>query len=328
MLSAAFTSTAPIAATRPAPRRVISLRGRKLQVSKPVIPNLSWNRLEREDAAVNSCKGISAPVPFQETVPSVSRIRVPTGFFVIGPHPLPSPCDEMEVGNLEVDSLRCSVRAAAPGPGAARTGEQQTSFGAAARIVRTRGRALIRQAITCDICGSEKRQTNHWFVAHEQGEELRLAGWNSRNRLKPGTKHLCGQTCLHKLVDEFMAKVVAVRLQPGAVEESVPVDDLQEADASLTSESAFEPRAGLGRGSAVRGSGDAESLQPKLLTRPSSELVAMMGRPVGDLPALPETAPRLASRNWRAEAWDRERQRELRAVDRRSDLSARRRSGS
>jgi hypothetical protein len=70
---------------------------------------------------------------------------------------------------------------------------------------------VIRQAISCDICATEKKQTNHWFVAHEQGGELRVSGWNSRNRLRPGSKHLCGQTCLHKLVDEFMAKAIAVR---------------------------------------------------------------------------------------------------------------------
>jgi len=27
---------------------------------------------------------------------------------------------------------------------------------------------VIRQAISCDICGTEKKQTNHWFVAYDQ----------------------------------------------------------------------------------------------------------------------------------------------------------------
>jgi hypothetical protein len=72
---------------------------------------------------------------------------------------------------------------------------------------------MIRQAISCDICAAEKRQTNHWFVAYEQGGELRVSGWTSRHRLRPDSKHLCGQTCLHKLVDEFMAKSIAKRAQ-------------------------------------------------------------------------------------------------------------------
>jgi len=65
---------------------------------------------------------------------------------------------------------------------------------------------VIRQAISCDICGTEKKQTNHWFVAVRSGRRAAVSGWKSRNRLRPGTKHLCGQTCLHKLVDEFMAQ--------------------------------------------------------------------------------------------------------------------------
>jgi hypothetical protein len=41
---------------------------------------------------------------------------------------------------------------------------------------------------------------------------------------------------------------------------------------------------------------------------------------------LPDEPPRYASRNWRAEAWDREREREMRAGERRRDLAARRRA--
>ncbi len=77
---------------------------------------------------------------------------------------------------------------------------------------------MIRQAISCDICGNEKRQTNHWFVAYDQAGELRISGFNSRNRLKAGTKHLCGQICLHKLVDEFLARTLPERIAPEAAE--------------------------------------------------------------------------------------------------------------
>ncbi len=45
------------------------------------------------------------------------------------------------------------------------------------KTVRTGGDAVIRQAISCDICATEKKQTNHWFVAYEQGGELRVSGW-------------------------------------------------------------------------------------------------------------------------------------------------------
>src|SRR5208283_1631885 len=105
---------------------------------------------------------------------------------------------------------------------------------------------MIRQAISCDICAAEKRQTNHWFVAYEQGGELRVSGWQSRNRLRPGSRHLCGQTCLHKLVDEFMARTLTGRLsQNSAIEVASEIqEEVKEAaaktDASLTTGAAYK----------------------------------------------------------------------------------------
>jgi len=169
---------------------------------------------------------------------------------------------------------------------------------------------VIRQAISCDICGTEKRQTNHWFVAYEQGGELRVSGWNSRNRTRPGSKHLCGQTCLHKLVDDFMARTI-VRGQAhsaGTVEaDARPMPT----DTSLTVQENFD---------------DFES-SAKLIT---PQEPAPAARSTYRLPAPPIQMPsrnmsddllgledsRRSSQDWRAEAWDRERERELRAVER------------
>ena len=83
---------------------------------------------------------------------------------------------------------------------------------------QSEGEILIRQVISCDICGTEKRQTNHWFVAYEQCGELRVSGWNSRRRLWAESKHLCGQNCMHKLVDEFMANAIAAPAKRSAEE--------------------------------------------------------------------------------------------------------------
>jgi hypothetical protein len=200
--------------------------------------------------------------------------------------------------------------------------------------------AVIRQAISCDICGTEKKQTNHWFVAYDHGGELRLGGWKSRNRMRPGAKHLCGQTCLHKLVDEFMARGFAAQAQAGAQEQ--PEAELQGAggqaantDASLTSDAAYV---------------EVES-SARLITQPiavtqsmpvtpqrtslRSGLVAVQGRlqaaeqmEPAQMEPVTEEPGSFPSRRWRAEAWERERERELRAVDRRPDIEARRRSGS
>jgi hypothetical protein len=195
---------------------------------------------------------------------------------------------------------------------------------------------VIRQAITCDICGSEKRQTNHWFVAYELGGELRMSGWSSRHRLRPGSKHLCGQTCLHKLVDEFMAKSIAVRAQPSDEEEpAVPVAT----DTSLTSKAAYREltssnaevdelpsrKAALDEfESSVRLLTPVESDAPRPAQHQTSALVTMPARiGAAGTGSIPDES-RYDSASWRAEAWEREREREMRAAERRSDIARRR----
>jgi hypothetical protein len=89
---------------------------------------------------------------------------------------------------------------------------------------------VIRQAISCDICGAEKKQTNHWFVAYEQRGELRLSGWQSKLTLRPKVKHLCGQKCVHRLMDEFMAAVSSVADAAGTILEKPVSEYLADVD--------------------------------------------------------------------------------------------------
>jgi hypothetical protein len=181
---------------------------------------------------------------------------------------------------------------------------------------------VIRQAISCDICATEKKQTNHWFVAYEQAGELRVSGWLSRNRLRPGSKHLCGQTCLHKLVDDFMARAIAVRPQAAAAKLAEEQEECELTDTSLTSKPRFAEV-----DSSARLLTSPAPAPPAYPPKPLPELVTMPGRPhTEEFAPLPDEPPRYASRNWRAEAWERERERESRAIDRRPDLAARRRS--
>jgi hypothetical protein len=239
------------------------------------------------------------------------------------------------------------------------------------------GKSVIRQAISCDICGSEKRQTNHWFVAYDQGGELRVAGWSSRNRLRPGSKHLCGQTCLHKLVDEFMAKAISGRAQAVGDELDLP-ERIADRTADRSSDRSAEFRPGrapdrtIGREVAsdgfvaagpiyedgessarlIKPASPAASATPRPLPfRAHPELVPPSGRPQaspesplpsshpaphpasypGSLPgpaAASDSAPRFSSRQWRAEAWNRERNRELRNGKADSSITIRRRAGS
>ena len=172
---------------------------------------------------------------------------------------------------------------------------------------------MIRQAISCDICGNEKKQTNHWFVAYEQAGELRVTGWSSRNRLRPGTRHLCGQICLHKLVDDFMARAIDQKMQSAAPEKSTA-----RTDASLTSRAAYEGAEPLARLITP-----CSTALPIPASKPAAELVAMTGKQRTDTVIPLPDEPRYASRNWRAEAWEREREREMRGQDCRTDITRR-----
>jgi len=185
---------------------------------------------------------------------------------------------------------------------------------------------VIRQAISCDICGSEKRQTNHWFVAYESGSELRLSGWSSRHRLRPGSKHLCGQTCLHKLVDDFMARSIAVRTQPGDDEEPALA---AATDTSLTSKTAYVEAPARNADideidSSIRLLTPAEADALKPHPRPPAALVAMPARTDPASPLVIPDEPRYNTASWRAEAWERERERESRSPERRTEIVRRR----
>jgi hypothetical protein len=185
---------------------------------------------------------------------------------------------------------------------------------------------LIRQSVSCDICGTEKRQTNHWYVAHELAGELRLSGWSSRNRSRAGSKHLCGQTCLHKLVDEFMARSLASRVQPAAPDRVESTAPQPINDTSLTADVAHVAEESSARLVTPAAPAAARSL-PAPLASPPVPVPAQL--PVDTAVALlADEPPAYSSRNWRAEAWERERERELRSAERRSEVPARRGAGS
>jgi hypothetical protein len=69
---------------------------------------------------------------------------------------------------------------------------------------------MIRQAINCDMCGAEKvGAASHWFVADERGGELRLRAWGASKGSQKSLKHVCGQKCMQRLMDNFTASILA-----------------------------------------------------------------------------------------------------------------------
>jgi len=166
---------------------------------------------------------------------------------------------------------------------------------------------MIRQAISCDICGAEKKLTNHWFVAFAHGGELRVSGWKVNGRMRTGAKHLCGQTCLHKLLDEFIAGTVSNR-PAAAAEMSEAAQRPGATDANLASRVSYAAQP-----TSPAPTAPLRSVQ----VVPAAVIAIAPSRPM-EPSASPasgfDDAPSYPARRWRAEAWERERERERRAA--------------
>jgi hypothetical protein len=65
---------------------------------------------------------------------------------------------------------------------------------------------MIKQTITCDMCGLEKGEVNHWYM-YDQSVYMALYPWDDDKRDWPSLKHICGQECAHKALDKFFAGI-------------------------------------------------------------------------------------------------------------------------
>jgi hypothetical protein len=150
---------------------------------------------------------------------------------------------------------------------------------------------LIRHTISCDVCGTEMLHENHWFVAREQAGELRISVWNGRNRPRSVVRHLCGHKCLHKLVDDFMAKAPDARITPPDVSA-----ESRQTDTNSTERRAFS-----------------------IHSRPVIDSFAKNVESSASVLATPQPFPERASPSRvYAEAWKRERERQEKSANRRS----------
>lgn len=63
------------------------------------------------------------------------------------------------------------------------------------------------ESYTCDQCGTQKKDTNHWWVMSIGLGNAHLMLWDQTNEdfLNGNTAlHLCGEACVQKKVSEFM----------------------------------------------------------------------------------------------------------------------------
>jgi hypothetical protein len=81
----------------------------------------------------------------------------------------------------------------------------------------------VKPTYVCDVCGATRKEANHWFLVLPEVEGLiKIAGWDSNicdgYRDQSGVKHLCGQACVHSVMDAWME----------LSRKTVPVDALAE----------------------------------------------------------------------------------------------------
>jgi hypothetical protein len=179
------------------------------------------------------------------------------------------------------------------------------------------------------------QNANHWFVVYDGGPEFRMTRWSPRTRLRPKARHLCGQTCLHKLVDDFMARTISDRAatmadkaghpQPEKAqpepsqrekEKKAPPPAIKAVEASLT--------AGPPQTAPIRAAVPIPHTYPDTYIddyESSARLITPVEperKPDTDAPV---TAPNHSSRSWRADAWKREREREQREATHRRSIA-------
>jgi hypothetical protein len=56
---------------------------------------------------------------------------------------------------------------------------------------------------SCDICGEQRGEANHWFRWKNSDGMLIIAPWENFQISQYKTGHLCGPGCVQRKVNEF-----------------------------------------------------------------------------------------------------------------------------
>jgi len=63
----------------------------------------------------------------------------------------------------------------------------------------------VTEQFSCDVCKKPKQGTNHWFAAYRENHMINVFFWTAVKAEKlRDYKHLCGQECVLKAVNEWM----------------------------------------------------------------------------------------------------------------------------
>lgn len=71
------------------------------------------------------------------------------------------------------------------------------------------------ESFSCDICGTKKMESNHWWMVtlgdvlcFEEGQPARhftLVPWNQAESRNQHVSHICGEGCATKALERFMS---------------------------------------------------------------------------------------------------------------------------
>lgn len=73
----------------------------------------------------------------------------------------------------------------------------------------------IVQKITCDVCGAERKEANHWWMG-EEGNSFsspKFHDWDET--LLATSMHICGEECAHAAISAWFSQRMNSRVAAG-----------------------------------------------------------------------------------------------------------------
>ena len=63
----------------------------------------------------------------------------------------------------------------------------------------------------CDECGTQKKESNHWYIASSGRMVFAIVAWASDDPDKKDSLHLCSESCATKALSKWMASLQSPR---------------------------------------------------------------------------------------------------------------------
>ena len=63
-----------------------------------------------------------------------------------------------------------------------------------------------KEQVTCDVCGAQKQETNHWFMLSVGDQDIFVLASSSYRDNYAEPIDLCGEACVLKKVSELISK--------------------------------------------------------------------------------------------------------------------------